>query len=69
MVKNLTLYIIITAAFIMSYKHWLTLVLKLHDLFWVIYGTYLRGFKIKKATNNKIIALEQIFVLHSSKEV
>ena len=35
----------------------------------MVHGTYLRGFKIKKATNNKIIAIEQIFVLHPSKEV
>ena len=46
MVKILTFYIIMTWIFTMPLKVLLTLVLKLHDLSWIIYDIY--GIKNKK---------------------
>ena len=50
-----------TRIFTMSWKGWLTLVLKLHDLFWIIYDMIVGN--QKETINNKIRAIEKMFVL------
>ena len=65
MVKILTFYTIMT--WILNHvikSSILTLALKLHDLSWIIYDTY-EGWKSKTTIDNKVRAIEQIFVLDS----
>ena len=54
-----------TRIFTFSWKGLLTLVLKLHDLFWAIYDTYVVGNQ-ETTIKNKVRAIEHIFVIDAA---